>query len=109
MLLDSEKFGRTALLTYAQIADFDAIVTERMPAPEYERACREAGTELIISRNAHGTRPTAARVDACGAWRAQAGMPAAARVRRAPGGFARPAPIADLRFWQKWSTIIVQC
>ena len=49
LLLDSEKFGRTALLTYAQIADFDAIVTERMPAPEYERACREAGTELIIA------------------------------------------------------------
>lgn len=49
LLLDSEKFGRTALLTYAQIADFDAIVTERMPAPEYERACRDAGTELIIA------------------------------------------------------------
>lgn len=49
LLLDSEKFGRAALLTYAQIADFDTIITERMPAPDYVRACREAHTELLIA------------------------------------------------------------
>ena len=49
LLLDSDKFGRTALLTYAQISDFDSIVTERMPGEEYARACAEAGTELIVA------------------------------------------------------------
>lgn len=49
LLIDGEKFGRTALLTYAQISDFDAIVTECMPAPEYVKACQDGGTELIIA------------------------------------------------------------
>ena len=49
LLIDCEKFGRTALLTYAQISDFDAIVTERVPAPEYAKACQDGGTELIIA------------------------------------------------------------
>lgn len=49
LLIDCEKFGRTALLTYAQISDFDAIVTERVPAPEYAKACHDGGTELIIA------------------------------------------------------------
>ena len=49
LLIDCEKFGPTALLTYAQISDFDAIVTERVPAPEYAKACQDGGTELIIA------------------------------------------------------------
>lgn len=49
LLIDGEKFGRTALLTYAQISDFDSIVTERMPAPEYVKACQDGGTELLIA------------------------------------------------------------
>lgn len=49
LLLDSDKFGRAALLTYAQLSDFDALVTERMPDEEYVRACAEGGTELIVA------------------------------------------------------------
>lgn len=49
LMLDSEKFGRTALLTYAQISDFDAIVTEKMPEEKYVRAFKAADTELIIA------------------------------------------------------------
>lgn len=49
LLLDSGKFDKTALLTYAQLTDFDAIITGEEPPEEYLRAIEKAGCELIIA------------------------------------------------------------
>lgn len=49
LLLDSGKFGKTALLTYAQLTEFDAVVTGAQPPEEYIRAIEGAGCELILA------------------------------------------------------------
>ena len=49
LLTDSTKFGRNSMLTYAQLSDFDYIITEKTPAPEYVKACLDSGTQLIIA------------------------------------------------------------
>lgn len=35
LLADSTKFGHSALLTYAELRDFDCVITERRPEPAY--------------------------------------------------------------------------
>ena len=50
LLLDSHKFGKTALLTYARIADFDAVVTEGEPEKSYITVLRDNNVSLIVSR-----------------------------------------------------------
>ncbi len=47
LLLDSHKFGETAMLTYAQIHQFDGIITEAMPDDGYKNVIANAGSKLI--------------------------------------------------------------
>jgi len=49
LLLDSQKFGETALMTYAQLNRFEGVITEAMPAEEYIKALDDAGTKLILA------------------------------------------------------------
>lgn len=48
LLVNHDKFDRTAMLTYARAEDFTALVTEAMPAEAYRRFCREHGVEIIV-------------------------------------------------------------
>ncbi len=49
LLLDSHKFGQTALMTYAQLSGFAGVITEAEPAQEYVASLEEAGTQLILA------------------------------------------------------------
>jgi DeoR family myo-inositol catabolism operon transcriptional repressor len=49
LLLDSHKFGETALMTYAQLSGFDGVITDAKPSEDYEKAFDEAGTKLILA------------------------------------------------------------
>ena len=49
LLLDSHKFGETAMLTYAQIHQFEGIITEAMPEEGCLHAITNAGTKLILA------------------------------------------------------------
>jgi DeoR family myo-inositol catabolism operon transcriptional repressor len=49
LLLDSQKFGQTALLTYASLDRFDGIITESMPDGSYVKALEAVGTKLILA------------------------------------------------------------
>ncbi len=49
LLLDSHKFGQTAMLTYAQAGKFDGVITEAMPGDEYQETLSAAGTRLILA------------------------------------------------------------
>jgi DeoR family myo-inositol catabolism operon transcriptional repressor len=50
LLIDAYKLGRTALLSYAQIQDFHALVTDDPPGDGYEEALREAGVSCVVAR-----------------------------------------------------------
>lgn len=49
LLLDSHKFGETALMTYAQLSRFTGVITEAMPSEDYVKALDDAGTKLILA------------------------------------------------------------
>lgn len=49
LLIDGRKFGPTALLTYAQIQEFDCIITDVPPPPEYMEVLEASNTQLIIA------------------------------------------------------------
>ncbi len=49
LLLDSHKFGETALMTYAQLNSFAGVITEAAPNEEYAGALENAGTKLILA------------------------------------------------------------
>lgn len=49
ILLDSSKFGRHALLTFADLAQVGCIVTNQGPAPEYADAVRRAGVRIVVA------------------------------------------------------------
>lgn len=49
LLLDSHKFGQTALLTYASPERFHRIITDAMPEKIYLDALKEAGTILTLA------------------------------------------------------------
>lgn len=48
LLVNAEKFDRTAMLMYAKLEDFSCIVTDRMPADAYRAFCREHGMEISV-------------------------------------------------------------
>lgn len=41
LLVDAEKFDRTAMLTYAKLSDFSTLVTDREPPENYRTYCAE--------------------------------------------------------------------
>jgi len=43
LLADSSKFGRTSLMTYGDIGQFDYILTEQTPDDAFSSSCRELG------------------------------------------------------------------
>ena len=49
LLIAEAKFGVTGLMTFAQLGDFDALVTDEMPTPEVRRALADSGVELIVA------------------------------------------------------------
>ncbi|HPF87254.1 MAG TPA: DeoR/GlpR family DNA-binding transcription regulator [Candidatus Limiplasma sp.] len=49
LLLDNQKFGQTALLTYARLEQFDAIITDARPDASYADALERANTKLILA------------------------------------------------------------
>ena len=49
LLLDSGKFGQTALLTYASLDKFDGVITDAKPDQSYITALENAGTRIILA------------------------------------------------------------
>lgn len=49
LLIAEAKFGVTGLMTFAQLSDFDALVTDAMPPAEERIRLKEAGVELIVA------------------------------------------------------------
>ena len=49
LLIAGTKFGVTGLMTFAQMKDFDALVTDARPSPEVCRQLAEEGVELIVA------------------------------------------------------------
>lgn len=47
-LLDHEKFGKSALVTYAHLAQIDAIISDKTLSPEYEDYLEEADVQVFI-------------------------------------------------------------
>jgi len=41
LLADSSKFGKTSLMTYGQVSQFDYILTDQMPDDAFQAYCRE--------------------------------------------------------------------
>jgi len=50
LMVDGDKFGRSAMLTYAKLSDFDAITTDIMPPGPYLDAIVSEKTELLLAR-----------------------------------------------------------
>ena len=48
LLVDHEKFGRAALMTYGQISDMDVIITDRMPDEVYRNYLQERDVEVVL-------------------------------------------------------------
>ncbi len=49
LLIAGAKFGVTGLMTFAQLGDFDALVTDALPAPEEQQRLRNCGVELLVA------------------------------------------------------------
>ena len=49
LLISLPKFGVTGLMTFAQLSDFDILVTDDTPSPEDQARVRASGAELIIA------------------------------------------------------------
>ncbi len=49
LLLSQAKFGVTGLMTFAQLADFDALITDEMPSAADQARVRESGAQLIVA------------------------------------------------------------
>ena len=50
LLLAQAKFGVTGLMTFAQLEDFDDIITDGLPAPEVRQQIQQSGAQLIVAR-----------------------------------------------------------
>ena len=50
LLLSSAKFGVTGLMTFAQLEDFDCLVTDEAPSAEDQLRVKASGAQLLISR-----------------------------------------------------------
>lgn len=49
LLIAQAKFGVTGLMTYAQLEDFDVVVTDAPPSPEDQHRLRQSGASLIVA------------------------------------------------------------
>ncbi|MEG0767160.1 MAG: DeoR/GlpR transcriptional regulator, partial [Clostridia bacterium] len=49
LLIDREKFGKSALLTYAEIQSFHTVITEGLPDAEYCQALASYGVSLCTA------------------------------------------------------------
>ncbi len=49
LLISQAKFGVTGLMTFAQLADFDVLVTDEMPSPADQARVQESGAQLIVA------------------------------------------------------------
>lgn len=49
VLADSSKFGKQALLSYANAADLDGVITDRKINPQFVASMRQKGINIIIS------------------------------------------------------------
>lgn len=49
LMIAADKFDFTGLMTYAQLGDFDYVVTDRMPSPIYSAAFEKGKSELLIA------------------------------------------------------------
>ncbi|MDD3335135.1 MAG: DeoR/GlpR family DNA-binding transcription regulator [Eubacteriales bacterium] len=51
LLVGSNKFGVTGLMSYAKLGDFDTVVTDQEPPEEYVQLLQRENTELLIAKN----------------------------------------------------------
>lgn len=49
LLVDQEKFEKTAMLTYAKIEEFTGLVTDQVPGKAYQDFCRAHGVAIEVS------------------------------------------------------------
>ncbi len=49
LLISQPKFGVTGLMTFAQLEDFDILVTDALPAPADQQRVRDSGAQLIVA------------------------------------------------------------
>ncbi len=49
LLVDSSKFDTNSLMTFAELSEFDVIITDAMPEPKYVEYCEKAGIDLIVA------------------------------------------------------------
>ena len=50
LLADSTKFDKMSLYSFATFQDLDYLITNKKPAKEYEKVCKENNCELIIAK-----------------------------------------------------------
>ena len=50
LLISHTKFGVTGLMTFAQLEDFDCLVTDEAPSAEDQLRVKSSGAQLLISR-----------------------------------------------------------
>lgn len=48
LLADSHKFGQGGIITYANVSEFDVVITEAQPSAEYRELFNEARVELDV-------------------------------------------------------------
>ena len=49
LLADFSKFGRTSLMTFGEIGQFDSILTDRMPDDDFCSFCKELGCSIEVT------------------------------------------------------------
>ncbi len=49
LLISSAKFGVTGLMTFAQLEDFDVLITDALPSPADQQRVRQSGAELVVA------------------------------------------------------------
>ena len=49
LLISRSKFGVTGLMTFAQLEDFDVLVTDEMPSPADQQRLKDSGTQIIVA------------------------------------------------------------
>ncbi|MBR6668479.1 MAG: DeoR/GlpR transcriptional regulator [Clostridia bacterium] len=51
LLISRAKFGVTGLMTFAQLEDFDVLITDAPPSPEEQARVNSSGAQLIIAQD----------------------------------------------------------
>jgi DeoR family myo-inositol catabolism operon transcriptional repressor len=51
LLISRTKFGVTGLMTFAQLSDFDVLITDEAPSPADQQRLRDCGAQLIIAKD----------------------------------------------------------